>query len=74
VYLLFTLGSIYLDSCFPGICLDPIAEDRRVNEQTAALGRFSSDTNTFWVDARRRSAIVLLQDRVRHVGEAVDGC
>jgi hypothetical protein len=39
-----------------------------------ALERVSLDTNTFWVDARRRSAIVVLQDRVRHVGEAVDGC
>jgi hypothetical protein len=54
--------------------LDPVAKDRRVNERTTALERVSSDTNTFWVDAHRRSAIVLLQDRVRHVGEAVDGC
>jgi hypothetical protein len=49
--------------------LDPVAEDRRVSERTAALERVSLDTNTFWVDA-----IVLLQDRVRHVGESVDGC
>jgi hypothetical protein len=34
----------------------------------------SSDTNTFWVDARHRSAIVLLQDRVQHIRESVDGC
>jgi hypothetical protein len=54
--------------------LDPAAEDRRVNERTAALERVSSDTNTFWVEARRHSAIVLMQDRVRHVGESVDGC
>jgi hypothetical protein len=39
-----------------------------------ALERVSSDTNTFWVDARRRGAIVLLQDHVRHVGESVAGC
>jgi hypothetical protein len=31
-------------------------------------------SNTLWVDARRRSAIVLLRDRVHHVGESVDGC
>jgi hypothetical protein len=31
------------------------------------------DTNTFWVDARHHSAIVLLQDRVQHVRESVDG-
>jgi hypothetical protein len=54
--------------------LDPVAEDRRVNKRTAALERVSSDTNTFWVIAHRRSAIVLLQDRVHNVGEAVDGC
>jgi hypothetical protein len=54
----------YLESCFPGICLDPIAEYHRVNERTSALDRVSSDTNTFWVDAHRCSAIVLLQDRV----------
>jgi hypothetical protein len=54
--------------------LDPVAEDCRVNERTVALERVSSDTNTFWVDAYRHSAIVLLQDRVGHVGEAIDGC
>jgi hypothetical protein len=54
--------------------LDPVAEDRRVTEQTAALERVSLDTNTSWVDARRHSAIVLLQDHVCHVGESVDGC
>jgi hypothetical protein len=43
-------------------------------ERVAALERVSSDTNTFWVDARRRSTIVLLQDRIQHVGESVDGC
>jgi hypothetical protein len=54
--------------------LDPIAEHRRVQERTAALERVSLDTNTFLADARHRSAIVLLQDRGRHVGEAVDSC
>jgi hypothetical protein len=54
--------------------LDPAAEDRRVSERVTALERVSSDTNTFWVDARRCSAIVLLQDRIQHVGESVDGC
>jgi hypothetical protein len=53
--------------------LDPIAENHRVSERTAALERVSSDTDTFLIDARRRSAVVLLQDRVRHVGESVDG-
>jgi hypothetical protein len=27
-----------------------------------------------WSDSRRRRAIVLLQDRAQHIGEAVDGC
>jgi hypothetical protein len=54
--------------------LDPVAEDRRFTERTVALERVSSDTNTFWVDAHRRSAIVLLQDCVGHVGESIDGC
>jgi hypothetical protein len=59
---------------YPGICLDPVAEDRRVSERVAALERVSSDTNTFWIDARRCSTIVLLQDRIQHVGESVNGC
>jgi hypothetical protein len=54
--------------------LGSCSKDRRVNKRIAALERVSSDTNTFWVDARRRSTIVLLQDRVRHVGEAVYRC
>jgi hypothetical protein len=28
----------------------------------------------FWSDPRCRGAIVLLQDRAQHIGEAVDGC
>jgi hypothetical protein len=54
--------------------LNPIDENRRVSERIAALKRASTDTNTFWIDPRRRSAIVLLQDRAQHIGEAVDGC
>jgi hypothetical protein len=27
-----------------------------------------------WSDPRRRSAIVLLQDRAQHIGESIDGC
>jgi hypothetical protein len=57
-----------------GSCLNPIDEDRRVSERISALERASTDTNTFWTDLRRHSAIVLLQDRAQHIGEAVDGC
>jgi hypothetical protein len=75
VFFVATFGSTYLlTSCFSGICLDPVAKNRRVSERVAALERVLSDTNTFWIDARRRGAIVLLQDHVRHIEESVDGC
>jgi hypothetical protein len=54
--------------------LHPTDEDRRVSERIAALERVSKDTNTLWADPRCRSAVVLLQDRAQHIGEAVDGC
>jgi hypothetical protein len=54
--------------------LNPIDEGRRVSEQIVALERASKDTDTLWVEPRHRSAIVVLQDRAHHIGEAVDGC
>jgi hypothetical protein len=57
-----------------GICLNPVDENRRVSERLEALKRTSLDTNTFWIDPWSRSTIVLLQDRVQHVGESVNGC
>jgi hypothetical protein len=57
-----------------GTCLDFAAEERRVAEQNAALEKMSTDYETLWSDPRRRSAIVLLQDRAQHIGESVDGC
>jgi hypothetical protein len=54
--------------------LNSAEEDRRVSEQTATLDRASKDTDSLWVDPRCRSAIVLLQDRAQHIGEAVNGC
>jgi hypothetical protein len=54
--------------------LDPIDENCQVSEHIAALERVSAYTNAFWIESHRRSAIVLLQDHVCHVGEAVDGC
>jgi hypothetical protein len=69
-----TFGLAYLLTlCFSGICLDPITENHRVSERVAPFERVSSDTNNFWIHAHRRGAIVLLQDRVRHVREFVDG-
>jgi hypothetical protein len=54
--------------------LNPIDEDRRVSERIAALERALKDTDTLWVDPQHCSAIILLQDRTHHIGEAVDGC
>jgi hypothetical protein len=54
--------------------LNPVDEGRQVSERIAALERLSSDTNTFWIDLRHRSAIVLFQDRAQHVRESVDSC
>jgi hypothetical protein len=57
-----------------GTCLDFAAEDRRVTEQNAALEKMSAGVETLWSDPRRRSAIVLLEDRAQRIGEAVDCC
>jgi hypothetical protein len=57
-----------------GTCLDFAAEDRRVTKQNAALEKMSTGVETLWSDPRRRSAIVLLQDRAQHIGKSVDGC
>jgi hypothetical protein len=61
-------------SIFAGSCLNPVDEDRRVSERIASLERASTDTNTFWIDPHRRSAIVLLQDPAQHIGEVVYSC
>jgi hypothetical protein len=57
-----------------GICLDFAAEARRVAEGNTALEKASEGIDSLWSDPRRRRAIVLLQDRAQHIGEAVDGC
>jgi hypothetical protein len=57
-----------------GTCLDFVDEARRVSEWIAALESSSGGVGTFWSEARRRNAIVLLQDHAQHIGEAVDGC
>jgi hypothetical protein len=56
--------SYALISYSSGICLNPVDEARWVSERVATLERVSSDTNTFLIDPRPCSAIVLLQDRV----------
>jgi hypothetical protein len=57
-----------------GTCLDFAAQDRRVTERNAALEKLCVGIESVWSDPRRRSAIVLLQDRAQHIGESVDGC
>jgi hypothetical protein len=57
-----------------GTCLDTDAEDCRVSERISVLKWVSADTDTFWSDARRCQAVVRLQDRANHIGEAVEGC
>jgi hypothetical protein len=56
-----------------GTCLDFAAEDRRVTERNAALEKMTAGVATLWSNPHRRSAIVLLQDRAQHIGEAIDG-
>jgi hypothetical protein len=57
-----------------GTCLDFVGEAHRVSEQITALEKASEGIDSLWSDPRRRRAIVLLQDRAQHIGEAVDGC
>jgi hypothetical protein len=57
-----------------GTCLDFAAEARRVAERNTALEKASEGIDSLWSDPRRRHAIVLLQDRAQHIGEAIDGC
>jgi hypothetical protein len=57
-----------------GTCLHPTDENRRVAERIAALEKVSKDTTSLWADSQRRSAVILLQDRAQHIGDAVDGC
>jgi hypothetical protein len=58
----------------PGTCLHPADESRRVAKRIAALEKVSKDTISLWADPRRRSAVILLQDRAQHIREAIDGC
>jgi hypothetical protein len=57
-----------------GTYLDFVAEARRVAERNTALEKASEGIDSLWSDPRHCRAIVLLQDRAQHIGEAVDGC
>jgi hypothetical protein len=54
--------------------LDFAAEVHRVAERNAALEKTLEGIDSLWSNPRRRHAIVLLQDRAQHIGEAVNGC
>jgi hypothetical protein len=56
-----------------GTCLDFVGEARQVSERIVALEKASQGTDSLWSNPQRRRAIVLLQDRAQHIGEAVDG-
>jgi hypothetical protein len=57
-----------------GTCLDFASEARRISDQITALEKASEGIDSLWSDPRCRRAIMLLQDRAQHIGEAVDGC
>jgi hypothetical protein len=57
-----------------GTCLDFVAKAHGVAERNTALEKASEGIDSLWSDPRRCRAIVLLQDRAQHIGEAVDGC
>jgi hypothetical protein len=57
-----------------GTCLDFATEARWVAERNIALEKASEGIDSLWSDRQRRRAIMLLQDRAQHIGEAVDGC
>jgi hypothetical protein len=54
--------------------MDFVAQARQVFERITALEKESEGIDSLWSDPRCRRAIVLLQDRAQHIGEAVDGC
>jgi hypothetical protein len=58
----------------PGTYLHPANENRRVAERITALEKVSAGASSLWADPRRCSAVVLLQDRAQHIGEAINGC
>jgi hypothetical protein len=57
-----------------GTCLDFVAEARQVSERITALEKASEGIDSLWSDLQCRCAIVILQDRAQHIGEAVVGC
>jgi hypothetical protein len=75
--LLFYFCSSFLHAnafCATGTCLDLVGELRRVSEWILALEKATQGTESLWSNPRHRRAIVILQDRAQHIGEAVDGC
>jgi hypothetical protein len=56
-----------------GTCLDAADQDHWVSEWIAVLDGVSADTDTFCSNARRRQAVVWLQDHANDIEESVEG-
>jgi hypothetical protein len=54
-----------------GTCLDFADEAHQVAKWNAALEKASEGIDSLWSNPRCREAIVLLQDRAQHIGEAL---
>jgi hypothetical protein len=65
---------VLIFTCTVGTCLDLAGESRRVSERIVALQKAAQETKSLSSNLRRCRAIVLLQDRAQHIGEAIDGC
>jgi hypothetical protein len=65
---------VLIFTCAVGTCLDLASESRQVSERIVALQKAAQGTESLWSNLHRCRAIVLLQDRTQHIGEAIDGC
>jgi hypothetical protein len=65
---------VLIFTCTVGTCLDLAGKSSRVSERIVALQKAAQGTGSLWSNLRCYHAIVLLQDRAQHIGEAVDGC
>jgi hypothetical protein len=61
-------------TCDAGTCLDAAVEKVRVDKRVAVLGRITDGLETFWSDARKHHAIVLLQDRTDQIRRTMETC
>jgi hypothetical protein len=69
-----TKGYIKMITSDAGTCLDGATEKLRIDARVAVLDRVSAGVDTFWSDARRHQAIVLLQDHADQIEGTVEFC